>query len=1463
MTDEKITRIGATLLGNDYQDIVALDLIIQFLEHPKDFEWIKVEAYDEAKFLDDIYVKKSNGKIIARQVKYATRPDDCWDWDDLLKKSESGSSLLQKWIESWQKISTHGEIEEIALWTNRDAGPKIKHSLEIDNKINKERIEKTVWKEIIKQCSNEDNVREFFSIFKFRFKEQGIDTLRQSVTRRLENLGVSPDGLVSLKETVRDWTIHKDKPLPDGKIWLKDIKVAALWYNLKQISQNFEIPDDYVLPTKDFHRNVLRNIESKKENIIVISAPPALGKSTYLSFLVKELKKKEIPVVRHHYYLSIRDKTPDRFDHRIIFGSLMKEIQNNYIEAIEDETRNPSPDLFLEWLKKCGEYYSKINKPFVVIIDGLDHVYREQNSIIELNKLFNQLLPVENRIVLIVGTQPIEDKNLPIKLLQIKPRDSWLDLPLFTRNAIEEWVIIHSEDISLNIKKDFILNNRLPSIVNAFYNISKGHPLVLKVSLKELLIRYNFITEYQIRNLTEHLNSRDINDYYKRLWLQIDTKSKFVLFLFTCCPFEWKKEEVLDVLSSSNERASYNDAFESIRQLLTNDFLGWCLYHKSFNIFVESTTEFLESKNFIFKKALDWIKKGHSKYLKWAYEWRLESKIGNTDPLINGPTRKWLIDSMVKLYPNEDILIILQQCGELSLKSKNFQRFVANGLIADYYLQGIEYENEGLKKLLFPRTFINKEEILRNKIRNYIDEMDDEELLDYARLQKELGNENLLFEIFEHLNDRLKFSEFPRNKESSFDIITRVAALSERVTVDRIIRYISSNRENHNNLRILKYFCSECVFSKIKSRILDLLEYKIDLTQNEIDIMGGYLALLCIEDRTDIVSVMSSMEIKNCFWIIYLYLNNKLKTTIDIEFPNLEVLNRLEYEHYKYRELIEDTFYMLFFVFLANKLQNQNQRNENFIIELGDYTWARQFIKKLYEYSEVVFTKLTNKQLIIYSEIYNCLNDLEKPDFYEARDDYEFGNGAGKALISIANELFRIVRFSNPNLKINKSELENVLSSDYVFPRIWIEKYLSYNRKYLDREGFEYLLKKTTEILNTTIEIFYEKAIDYALLARVSVIHDDENRCLEFINKSIDNTISYGGHKDLYFSGCLEVIKKLYRIGILETKDWLLSIIPPIININDYTDGKETRYTPEDLIDTLYLMDKNMFLDFYCWLLKREEYWYAQYAFHHYLINDDLSSYINKSIARTAIDNESLKILNAKAKSGNEEAEKIMVHFENLYGKYIPIEKEEKTYVPSFSTGTEKEGDIEYSKYPPEKFEELIKLFNNKSPYELRNPLNNWLRYWSSTPKAISAISKIEEFIKDDEDYKLSDQLFKLTRQYKGDGEAYPWLVKSFINNYNWQRYFVSGEMMRDYFFSVKEEYSTKWEQFICDTMIDKFSKKISIGTTSKYHYLIEFLIQMEQIELAKSIGEEVINFGLEIVSPLKFNKPSWILEYE
>ena len=139
-----------------------------------------------------------------------------------------------------------------------------------------------------------------------------------------------------LKDTVRVWVCRRDEPRQNGEICLQDIMRAALWYNLQQLPQRFEIPGDYVLPSESFHEEVVQRIQSTSQGCIVLTAQPGLGKSTYASYLHQDLRGRDIPVVRHHYFLSLADHAwSERLESWRAAESLMHDLLYEHFAALE------------------------------------------------------------------------------------------------------------------------------------------------------------------------------------------------------------------------------------------------------------------------------------------------------------------------------------------------------------------------------------------------------------------------------------------------------------------------------------------------------------------------------------------------------------------------------------------------------------------------------------------------------------------------------------------------------------------------------------------------------------------------------------------------------------------------------------------------------------------------------------------------------------------------------------------------------------------------------------------------------------------------------------------------------------------------------------------------------------------------------------------------------------------------
>ena len=93
-----------------------------------------------------------------------------------------------------------------------------------------------------------------------------------------------------------------------------------------------------------FTRKSWNEIVQSDGSTIVLTASPGAGKSTYLSYLVRELQYNDWPVVRHHYALQNPITPFERFDSIRVAESLMADMEDELPEYLGDLTsNNPDP----------------------------------------------------------------------------------------------------------------------------------------------------------------------------------------------------------------------------------------------------------------------------------------------------------------------------------------------------------------------------------------------------------------------------------------------------------------------------------------------------------------------------------------------------------------------------------------------------------------------------------------------------------------------------------------------------------------------------------------------------------------------------------------------------------------------------------------------------------------------------------------------------------------------------------------------------------------------------------------------------------------------------------------------------------------------------------------------------------------------------------------------------------------
>jgi hypothetical protein len=202
ISKRKYGRSGGRRSGDDYQDVVALETIVDFLEDKNRYLYIRVEAPDKGS-LDDIVAVRKDGSYELKQVKFSGYPDEEWTWGDLLKAENGCKSLIQKWASSFERIKQEGTIYSASLETNRES-KEIERAFGLNNHVSLEKISNNATRDsIIQQIGDKERAENFFRGFYFNIKRQNLDALEETRLRRFKKLGLTDDDWNNLKNELK------------------------------------------------------------------------------------------------------------------------------------------------------------------------------------------------------------------------------------------------------------------------------------------------------------------------------------------------------------------------------------------------------------------------------------------------------------------------------------------------------------------------------------------------------------------------------------------------------------------------------------------------------------------------------------------------------------------------------------------------------------------------------------------------------------------------------------------------------------------------------------------------------------------------------------------------------------------------------------------------------------------------------------------------------------------------------------------------------------------------------------------------------------------------------------------------------------------------------------------------------------------------------------------------------------
>ena len=552
-------------------------------------EWVEL-ASQRAGNLDDVLIGL-NDSVLAFQIKYKS---GVFSYNSLTNDDDK---LIHKMFEGWKNLNQAytnkridvrlittqepSENDKIVLYASKTKPSFTTFIKNFWKKIQKGEAISIAWKGVQDdlcaklKCST-DELHEFigdtqlsfnypfpkkaeFNLFYWRKLQEEINKIQDFIFRTIGKE----------KKTVH-LTVDEFKE----RIGLK--------YRLQtHFHHEFLVDEAHYQPIIETLSNLVKLTLERKQGYISLIGSAGSGKSTLLT---KWLNESEGNVLKYYAYVN-RDMNYEagyRGEAKFFLHDIIMQIRHQKLNNQEILPSNDRLELkthFTQELIKFSETYKRTGKKTFILVDGLDHIDREQQVEYSLLKDLPDPNSIPEGVFFILGTRTIIGlKDLPINIrLNIMSEERLVEIQPLDKNAVS------------TILKSY---KGLPLISNQFDKIfinTHGHPLFLRYTIEKLL---NSSPEGFDKIIEQQEFSGNVIDEYQKFWYLVQGNDELINLLAIVARFRFSFIEISILENDFRFSSSALNDFLVLAGHFFNkvEVDKWQYFHNSFKWFLEEQT---------------------------------------------------------------------------------------------------------------------------------------------------------------------------------------------------------------------------------------------------------------------------------------------------------------------------------------------------------------------------------------------------------------------------------------------------------------------------------------------------------------------------------------------------------------------------------------------------------------------------------------------------------------------------------------------------------------------------------------------------------------------------------------------------------------------------------------------------------------------------------------------------------
>ncbi|WP_394390769.1 NACHT domain-containing protein [Shewanella woodyi] len=1463
---ENIKRSAITAAGYIYQTRQGIKVLCDWLDAPSRYSRVKFECDKENEApqgLDDIVIERSDGCFDLLQVKFTPNPDIhllTWDW--MLEKSGKTArsrSMLRKWFDAFKKLDSK-YIGEISLKTNRRPDQDIEVCL-VDGRISLDKIPEPKRTEVIAELGSIEDCEDFFNQLHIQHSDKGYVTLEQEVDAQLRKHGTA-EGIAILKNMALNWATQQGLPSPDGWILLPEVHTILQASPPAPLPEDFVIPKGYEVPDETFNEEFVRDVIDGAGRGIVLTGPPGRGKSTYLSAVCDTLAEMEIPVVRHHYFLSTTERGCDRVHSHVVEQSILTQIEQFHENAPKQAGGLRST------LEAVAHYYKEMGKPFVLLLDGLDHVWRiNAKDTRPLDDLFSQVIPCPDNMVLLVGTQPVDDGELPRDLLAYAPKSEWRTLPTMSDNAVLSFLrkAVQEGRLRTRFEQESQFEEQLQRAASVLREKTNGHPLHIIYAIAELENAGCSLCSWDVEQLKGDL-SKDVQFYYASLWGSLPPSLKDALRLVCAFPFYWPKTSFAEVAADINIATP---EIGKIEHLLYSSAAGMKVFHESLAVYVRATEAYEERIEELMPSVVRWLEKSAPISLRVNWLWTVQARLGDPSHLIKGLNRDWIMLRLEEGYPESLFDSLLSEAFVAAIDTASFADAYRLAHLKDRMVGGSKFQiqNDDMARLIsFTLALSPEESVLREAVAS----RHETDILHVAGLGLALRTRGDLVlsetcgeEVFRRFRGGSRFSNRYRSGEGAdefkflFEAFAQLGVLDTAPT--KLIWLIDNNPPT--------VWFPQVQMLVESGNLDDLMTVAASLNDEQ---SKGIISDACIRvaategiritERDDFNSIA-----KTPFVAAVEVALTQFSTTMHESIP----VDWLKGDYYERKDdlatLTHHWFFSAVHLGLCMAAENQTAFSYTHAPIYKDRENITDFLDALSQIGGEVAVRWWSGEFVDFHELFT---QLEQVEFRSFRQSYSRSSAAEDfrcALHRIACDIHLI------SVLLNDS-YEPVLSKktiDTARECVWFDASSfrnQYAAKLLTRMAGDAAIKFIESqrlLLDAKVEAETSVHLQAPLqLCSIALTHKLRSEASELCRQTWELTTGYAHRKDPTLNNTVDAISHLIEIADGEAGRLLSRVAPQIHHVLNYTDGKGTKHVLAYADRLLAKLKPSALMVKYGEHIELGEWWQAENSLREYVIQGVENGWPLEALMRTGVHAEIYEIIEELARSGNLNAVKQLKVLQEHSGWDLGVLQRQE-YSNSETESEAYEGDP--SSYGPDDLDTILNCFSGGYEQK-RRFLLDWYQYWVTKKQGRRLLETLEPLLLSSEGRSkdilhLSNIAYQTKRQLSGKNSAWKYLVRAQILNGGWAAYGYENETETlKRLDLVAQYYQTRCDEFVKETTYGMFDEPYPSRVPPNEN-MVYFYAKQGRVAEAVRFAESMVNCVIEDTRTLALTPPLWAAE--